>query len=78
MRVSQFTSRESSEERQVLKREFAKGDTLQVLIAIRCLDEGVNIPNIRTAFILASNFTNPVEHPAPRTCSSFGAREEAR
>lgn len=61
MRVSQFTSRESSEERQVLKREFAKGDTLQVLIAIRCLDEGVNIPNIRTAFILAST-TNPKEY----------------
>ena len=36
-------------------------ESLQVLIAIRCLDEGVNIPNIRKAFILASS-TNPKEY----------------
>ena len=34
---------------------------MQVLVAIRCLDEGVNIPSIRTAFILASS-TNPKEY----------------
>lgn len=61
MKVSQFTSNESVEERAVLKREFAAGDTLQALIAIKCLDEGVNIPSIRTAFILAST-TNPKEY----------------
>ena len=61
MKVSQFTSSESVEERAVLKREFAAGDTLQALIAIKCLDEGVNIPSIRTAFILAST-TNPKEY----------------
>ena len=28
---------------------------IQVIIAIRCLDEGVDIPPVRTAFILASS-----------------------
>ncbi len=61
MKVSQFTSNEDIAERGVLKREFSGGETLQVLIAIKCLDEGVNIPKIRTAFILAST-TNPKEY----------------
>jgi superfamily II DNA or RNA helicase len=61
MRVSQFTSKEDIIEREDLKREFAKGDNLQALIAIKCLDEGVNIPAIKTAFILAST-TNPKEY----------------
>ena len=61
MKVSQFTSREDMQERAILKREFAKGENLQALIAIKCLDEGVNIPQIRTAFILAST-TNPKEY----------------
>ncbi|WP_339295641.1 DEAD/DEAH box helicase family protein [Paenibacillus sp. FSL W7-1279] len=61
MRVSQFTSKENVEEREILKKEFADGDNLQVLIAIKCLDEGVNIPKIKVAFILAST-TNPKEY----------------
>lgn len=61
MKVSQFTSKEDVEEREILKREFADGDTLQALIAIKCLDEGVNIPKIKVAFILAST-TNPKEY----------------
>ena len=32
-----------------------------MLAAIKCLDEGVNIPSIRTAFMLAST-TNPKEY----------------
>lgn len=61
MKVSQFTSREDIGERKRLKDEFAAGDHLQALIAIKCLDEGVNIPAIKTAFILAST-TNPKEY----------------
>jgi superfamily II DNA or RNA helicase len=61
MKVSQFTSKEDVEEREILKREFADGHSLQVLIAIKCLDEGVNIPKIKVAFILAST-TNPKEY----------------
>ena len=34
---------------------------MQALVAIKCLDEGVNIPAIKTAFILAST-TNPKEY----------------
>lgn len=61
MKVSQFTSREDITERARLNKEFVKGDNLQALIAIKCLDEGVNIPAIKTAFILAST-TNPKEY----------------
>ncbi len=61
IRVSQFTSQESAQEREIIKREFAKGSSIQALVAIRCLDEGVNIPSIKTAFILASS-TNPKEY----------------
>jgi len=61
MRISKFTSEESAEEREQLKRAFSEGQHIQVLVAIRCLDEGVNIPSIKTAFILASS-TNPKEY----------------
>lgn len=61
MRIAQFTSSESAEEREILKRGFAEGKHVQALVAIRCLDEGVNIPSIKMAFILASS-TNPKEY----------------
>jgi superfamily II DNA or RNA helicase len=61
MKVSQFTSREDIKEREILKKKFSEGNELQVLIAIKCLDEGVNIPAINTAFILAST-SNPKEY----------------
>ncbi|MCQ4815862.1 helicase-related protein, partial [Cloacibacillus evryensis] len=44
-----------------LKNDFAAGDNLQAMIAIKCLDEGVYIPAIKTAFILAST-TNQKEY----------------
>lgn len=55
-----FTSNENVHERNELKERFSNGD-LQALVAIKCLDEGVNIPKIKTAFILAST-TNPKEY----------------
>jgi len=61
MKVAQFTSKEDILRRQIIKDEFTKGTDLQALIAIKCLDEGVNIPLIKTAFILAST-TNPKEY----------------
>jgi superfamily II DNA or RNA helicase len=61
MRVSMFTSAEDTRERESIKEDFSNGDLLKVLVAIRCLDEGVNIPGIKTAFILASS-TNPKEY----------------
>lgn len=61
MRVGRFTSQESPKERAQIRSAFAEGDMLQALVAIKCLDEGVNIPSIKTAFILASS-TNPKEY----------------
>lgn len=61
MEVAKFTSDENMETRAMIKEQFQKGDRLQAIVAIKCLDEGVNIPGIRTAFILAST-TNPKEY----------------
>ncbi|SHI52997.1 Superfamily II DNA or RNA helicase [Anaerovibrio lipolyticus DSM 3074] len=60
MRTAQFTAKETSEERDDIIRDFEQ-QRLQALVAIKCLDEGVNIPQISTAFILAST-TNPKEY----------------
>lgn len=60
MIVTKFTSAESPDERETIKKEFSAGN-LQALVAIKCLDEGMNIPGIDTAFILASS-TNPKEY----------------
>jgi DNA phosphorothioation system restriction enzyme len=61
MAVAKFTSEENMETRAMIKQQFQKSDRLQAIVAIKCLDEGVNIPGIRTAFILAST-TNPKEY----------------
>jgi len=61
MRISKFTSEEDAAERERIKADFDEGEHLQAVVAIRCLDEGVNIPSIKTAFILASS-TNPKEY----------------
>lgn len=45
-------------ERKVLLRRFGSGDDLRVLVAMRCLDEGVDIPDARTGYLLASS-SNP-------------------
>lgn len=59
--VQRYTSRENLFERNEIKQRFEKGNDLQILVAIKCLDEGVDIPSIKTAFILASS-TNPREY----------------
>ena len=61
MKVTHFTSAESAQERSRIKTQFANADPYQAIVAIKCLDEGVNIPSIKTAFILASS-TNPKEY----------------
>lgn len=53
-RPSQFTAKESMLERMKLVDEFNKGN-ITALSAIRCLDEGINIPSIKSALILSSN-----------------------
>lgn len=61
MEVARFTSQENMDTRATIKEQFQRGDHLQAIVAIKCLDEGVNIPGIRMAFILAST-TNPKEY----------------
>ena len=53
-RVSQFTAQENMKTRMELVESFNKG-MIDCLVAIRCLDEGINIPSINGALILASN-----------------------
>ena len=52
-RVHSYTAETPLTERETLRQQFEKGD-LQGLVAIHCLDEGVDIPAIRHAIILAS------------------------
>lgn len=54
-----FTAEEDPKERQQLLADFAGGD-IQALAAMKCLDEGVDVPSTRTAFFLASS-SNPRE-----------------
>ncbi|NGZ74991.1 DEAD/DEAH box helicase family protein [Saccharibacillus alkalitolerans] len=59
MKIHSFTSREDAIQRKELLERFETGD-LQALIAIKCLDEGVDVPATQNAYILASS-TNPRE-----------------
>lgn len=61
MNVAKFTADENIYERNSIKEHFQNGRDLQAIVAIKCLDEGVNIPAIQKAFILAST-TNPKEY----------------
>lgn len=59
MRAHRFTAEEALRDREQIKCFFEKG-LYQVITAIKCLDEGVNIPSIKTAFIMSSS-RNPKE-----------------
>lgn len=53
-KASKFTATENIDERMQLIDSFNKG-YIEYLVAIRCLDEGINIPSIKSALILSSN-----------------------
>lgn len=59
LKTHTFTSEENKLERQQILRDF-KDKKLDAISAIRCLDEGIDIPSLRRAFILSSS-TNPKE-----------------
>lgn len=61
IKTAKFTSEETIEERTQIKNRFIDECGVQAIVAIKCLDEGVNIPGIKTALILAST-TNPKEY----------------
>ena len=56
---AKFTAAENKKQREDILSLF-KQKTIQALIAIRCLDEGVDIPQLETAIIMSSG-TNPKE-----------------
>lgn len=60
LRVEQFTARENQSEREQLLKEFENGG-IDILTSIRCLDEGVDVPATKTAYILAST-SNPRQY----------------
>ena len=59
MQVDKFTADENKDQRKYLIDKLSK-NYIQGLVAIRCLDEGVDIPSVERAFILSSS-SNPKE-----------------
>jgi len=59
-RVATITSDTPTQKRRQLIQALAGGE-LQALVAMRCLDEGVDIPCVRTAFIMSSS-RNPRQY----------------
>lgn len=53
-----YVSETPRPERKILLRRFGTGDDLRALVAMRCLDEGVDIPDARVGYLLASS-SNP-------------------
>lgn len=60
LKANKFTNEESTEQRRAMLDDFSAG-RLQAIAAIRCLDEGVDIPRTETAYILAST-ANPRQY----------------
>lgn len=58
--ASKVVTNEGTTERQEIIAQFVRHQ-IQVLVGIKCLDEGIDIPNARVA-ILLSNSTNPREY----------------
>lgn len=56
----QFTHHENLEERKLLIDEFDKGK-YKVLVAMKCLNEGVDVPSADKVIIMSST-TNPIEY----------------
>jgi superfamily II DNA or RNA helicase len=56
-RAKRFTADENQKTREKILEQFETGD-IDALVAIRCLDEGIDIPATKSAYILASS-SNP-------------------
>jgi superfamily II DNA or RNA helicase len=56
--VARYVSETPRPERLRLLRRFGSGSDLQLLASMRCLDEGVDLPDARVAYMLASS-SNP-------------------
>lgn len=60
VKTRKFTAEESLEERREILSLFSNGE-LEAIAAIKCLDEGIDVPATRVAYILASTM-NPREY----------------
>ena len=54
VKVSPFTADENRQQRREILRRFKDGET-EALVAIRCLDEGIDVPACQTAYLIASS-----------------------
>lgn len=72
-----FTGEESMKEREKIISDF-KGGIIDTILSIKCLDEGVDVPSIETAIILAST-SNPREYVQRRgrVLRKFKGKEKA-
>jgi superfamily II DNA or RNA helicase len=77
MRCASYTAATKPARRIQLLRDFASGE-IQVLVAIRCLDEGVDVPATRRAVMLASSL-NPRQfvQRRGRVLRTFPGKERA-
>lgn len=57
LRVRNFTFRETPQEREEILRDLGTG-FLDGVVAIRCLDEGIDLPELRMAFLLSVSTTS--------------------
>jgi DNA phosphorothioation system restriction enzyme len=57
LRVRKFTCEEGMEDRESILAALRDG-SLDAVVSIRCLDEGIDLPDVRMGFLLASS-TNP-------------------
>ncbi len=73
--ASRFTSRESARERKLILSGF-KDKSIDALVAIKCLDEGIDIPACETAFILASS-ANPRQFIQKEEVVFLGSQRES-
>lgn len=54
VRVAPFTSDENRWQRREILRQFKDGET-EAMVAIKCLDEGIDVPACRSAYLIASS-----------------------
>lgn len=59
LKCHEFVHTVSNTDRAKILKQFTNGE-IQLLVAVKCLDEGVDVPSTKTAFFLAST-TNPKE-----------------
>src|SRR5699024_6210301 len=56
LRGHKFDSTVSNKEREQILKSYAQG-TIQELVAMKCLDEGVDVPNTRVAYFYQAHQT---------------------